>query len=406
MKKSLFIVITVVCCLTSNAAVPERKMLEMGKTWCYVYHHFEENETGYDESTWLAFYQLNDNTIIDGRQYMKLYKWDEHNQDKNYYGALREDEEGRVYMFDSNSKKDIMVLDFSLHYENGYFPDIARISETIKVSNTPFRRYRYEDVRPDGNTYDLGYVAVEGVGFQKYGLFFDPYAPEPDCICDFESLAYVEGNGFLFDASAFQAPKEIELTDGERQLITSNNDFAFNLFRKARGNESIVLSPLSITFALGMLNNGAAGQTQQEINQTLGFGEAGADAINAFCQKMLAEAGTLDNKTKALIANTIFVNEGFGYRLQEDFVKKAGDYYNAQPQNRDFADGETMSVINQWASDHTEGMIPSVLDESTIFQGSLEQSFRCRRDKGGEFRWRRSGTYDAQALYRFRIYRE
>ena len=235
---------------------------------------------------------------------MKLYRWDDHNYNKKYNCALREDEEGRVYMYDKNEEKDTMVLDFSLHYDKGYFPDVVRISDTIKVNNQLFLRYRYEDVSPDGSTYDLGYVAVEGVGFQRYGLFFDPYAPEPDCICDFESLEFVEGGGFWFVASAFQAPREIELTDGERQLIASNNDFAFDLFRKARGNESIVLSPLSITYALGMLNNGAAGQTQQEINQTLGFGEAGADAINAFCKKMLREANTLDNKTKSLIANT------------------------------------------------------------------------------------------------------
>ena len=114
-----------------------------------------------------------------------------------------------------------------------------------------------------------------------------------------------------------------------------------------------------------MLNNGAEGETLQEINQTLSFGEAGADAINAFCQKMLKESNTLDEKTKALIANTIFVNEGCGYRLQEGFIDKANTFYDAQPQNRDFNDGETMDVINQWASDHTEGMIPTVLDTLT-----------------------------------------
>ena len=211
---------------------------------------------------------------------------------------------------------------------------------------------------------------------------FDPYAEEPTCICDYEELAYVESNNFWFSASAFQAPREIELTDGERQLIANNNDFAFNLFRKARGNESIVLSPLSITYALGMLNNGANGQTLQEINQTLGFGEAGADAINAFCQKMLIEASTLDDKTKALIANTIFVNEGLGYRLQDDFVKKVNDYYNAQPQSRDFYDGETMDVINQWASDHTEGMILSVLDEESFKPSSVSYLLNALYFKG------------------------
>ena len=138
MKKSLFIIISVACCLTANAAVPERKMLEKGKTWYYTYHHFEENESGYDESTWFAAYQLNGDTIIDGRQYMKLNRWDEHNYNKKYYGALREDEEGRVYMYDKNEEKDTMVLDFSLHYDKGYFPDVVRISDTIKVNNQLF----------------------------------------------------------------------------------------------------------------------------------------------------------------------------------------------------------------------------------------------------------------------------
>lgn len=364
MKKSLFFIIAVVCCIAASAEAPQRKMLEQGKMWVYVYHHFEENETGYDESGWESYYQLDGDTIIDERQYMKMYRWDDRDSNKKYYGAFREDEEGRVYMYNDSEKKDVMVLDFSLHYDEGYFPNVVRISETIKEYDQLFHRYRYKDkVGTDEKLYDLGYVAVEGIGFQGKGLIFIPYAEEPDCICDYEELAYVIGSDFWFNASAFNAPKEIELTDGERQLIASNNDFAFNLFRKARGEESKVLSPLSITYALGMLNNGAAGQTQQEINQTLGFGEAGADAINAFCQKMLREAETLDEKTKSLIANTIFVNEGLGYSLQDDFIQKANDYYNAQPQNRDFNDGETVDVINQWASDHTEGMIPTVLNK-------------------------------------------
>ena len=355
-----------VCCMTATAAAPVRKMLEQGKTWCYTYHHFEDHTTGYNESLWLVNYTLNGDTVIDGRQYMKMYRFDERSFEKKYFGAFREDEEGRVYMYSNFEQGDRMVLDFSLHYDQGYFPDVTRISETIKVSGRLFCRYRYQNVSPDGDIYDLGYIAVEGVGFLGKGLMFDPYEPQPDCICDFESLGYVACRDFWFDAFGFQAPKVIELTEDEQQLIASNNDFAFNLFRRARGTENAVLSPLSITYALGMLNNSADGQTLQEINETLGFGNAGADAINAFCRKMLTEAGTLDDKTKSLIANTVFVNEGQGYRLQDGFVQKANDYYDAEPQNRDFADGETMAVINQWASDHTEGMIQNLLNEDSF----------------------------------------
>ena len=40
-------------------------------------------------------------------------------------------------------------------------------------------------------------------------------------------------------------PKQIKLTEEELQMVQSNNDFAFRLFRQARTNDSQILSPLS-----------------------------------------------------------------------------------------------------------------------------------------------------------------
>ena len=267
MRKSILLLCLSVICIAANAAVPERKMLEQEKVWVYAYHHFEARETPaadgsyYDRSEWLSYYKLEGDTVIDGRAYMKLYRWDDRDRKHKYYGAFREDEEGTVYKYDvEGNKQDGLVLDFSLHYDRGYFPDVVRIAETIKVGGVSFRRFRYQDISPDGSKYMLPYIAIEGIGFIERGLIFDPYAPEPDCICDYESLTYVSDNHFWFSASGFQAPKEIELADGEQQLITSNNDFAFNLFRQMRGETSNIISPLSITFALGLLNNAAAGR--------------------------------------------------------------------------------------------------------------------------------------------------
>ena len=383
MKRYLLLLTLSVCVAAAQAAAPKRPMLVQGKTWEYVYHHFEEKEspvTGpdhYEEDMWLSWYTLEGDTIIDGRQYMKMYRRDQHNYEKVYYGAFREDEEGRVYQYDFyHDKKDTKLFDLNMDFDNLHRAETV-IAETIKANGKLFNRYRYLNVL---YTVD-SYLGVEGVGYQKYGIMHSPL-DEVACICDYESLSYVSCKDFYFSASDFDAPKEIELAEGEQELIESNNDFAFNLFRKARGDKSKILSPLSITFALGMLNNGADGQTLQEINQTLGFGEAGADAINAFCQKMLREANTLDDRTKALIANTIFVNEGLGYRLQEGFMDKVNTYYDAQPQNRNFADGETMDVINQWASDHTMGMIPEVLREDSFNPNAVSYLLNALYFKG------------------------
>lgn len=190
--------------------------------------------------------------------------------------------------------------------------------------------------------------------------------------------------------------KQIHLSQTELQMVSSNNNFAFNLFRTAQEDKSQILSPLSITYALSMLNNGATGETQQEMNQTLGFFETDIDSINVFCKKMLDGSPALDKGTQVLIGNTIYTNKG--YTLKTDFVKKAKEYYDATPESRDFHDGETLNVINQWASDHTNKMIDQVLDDQTFnpnavsyllnaiyFKGAWAEKFNKDLTKEGLF---------------------
>ena len=171
-------------------------------------------------------------------------------------------------------------------------------------------------------------------------------------------------------------PKPAEpfvLTPAEQEMVNHSNEFAFNLFRQivdsrsadeSKKNESIIISPISITYALGMLNNGAAGNTQAQINKVLGFDETGAAGINDFCKKMLDSIPHFDSLTKVMIANNIYVNKN--YVLKQDFTQTANTYYSAYPETRDFNDGQTLDVINKWASDHTEKMIEKILDEDSF----------------------------------------
>ncbi len=173
------------------------------------------------------------------------------------------------------------------------------------------------------------------------------------------------------------------LSTAEKQLVNKSNDFAFNLFREVTAKDadkSEIVSPISITYALGMLNNGAGGETLAQINKVLGFGDTGADGINQFCRKMLTEAPALDKLTKVMIANTIYMNKG--YVLKPDFVAKAKAYYDAEPETRDFADGKTLDVINQWASDHTEHMIEKVLTEDEFDPASVSYLLNAIYFKG------------------------
>ena len=355
MKKIILLMSLLLMTISAAAYENRRPMLVQGKTWWYICHHVDYAENS--ESAWEVSYRLQGDTVIEGRQYMKMYREDRFG--RKYHGALREDEDGRVWQYDyEGDKKDFMLCDYTcLHYP-GSWPEVGDVVDVVKVFGKLLHRHSWN-----------GMLGVEGVGMEGKGLvhyLFEPVLdPNPNGSYEEEKFAFVQGDGVYFTAADFSAPKYIELTQDEKQLVKQNNDFAFRLFSTARSIEpsSMILSPLSITYALGMLNNGAAGQTQQEISKVLGFGDV--DAQNEFCQKMKLElAGTAwYDPTRLNIANTIFVNKGMGWQVKDDFAQKASQYYMANPQNRDFRDGETRDVINQWASDHTEGMIKEVLSE-------------------------------------------
>ena len=69
MKKVIALTVVALMAINVNAA-PERKMLEEGKRWMYVYHHFKDSESqhggDYKETTWLSYYYLKGDTVIDG----------------------------------------------------------------------------------------------------------------------------------------------------------------------------------------------------------------------------------------------------------------------------------------------------------------------------------------------------
>ena len=366
---------------------PQRKMLEQNKMWAYVYHHFEDDESaseGYRETQWMVYYILKGDTVINGNQYMKMYRYDENTKIERYYAAFREDENGRVYKFSDNIE--LKWIDFKLEFDDNelfYYPDTVVVENIKAEDNNLFRRYRYLCHRPDGSTYNYGLSLVEGVGYEERGLINYYVQYEFDCICDYEYFEYVSGPDYRFTLDDFDRPKEIELSNEEQQWVKGNNDFAFNLFRKARGENNSILSPLSITYALGMLNNGAAGQTQQEINNVLGFGEAGADAINNYCRKLLTETNDIDKwGAKTEMANTIFVNSGLDYELQQGFIDKANQYYDATPTALNFYDDGALDIINQWSNDKTHGMIPEILNNNTFNPNSVSYLLNALYFKG------------------------
>ena len=160
-------------------------------------------------------------------------------------------------------------------------------------------------------------------------------------------------------------PKPIELTEAQKVFVNDNNAFTLNFLKTVneaeRSGKSFIYSPLSITYVLGMVNDAATGQTEHELEQTLGFHEGGIQAVNEYCKNLIDNLPQVDEKVTLNIANAIFLNKQ--YQLKEQFQKDMKEYYGAKAEALDFSSPKTLSHINDWCKDKTNGMIPSILDK-------------------------------------------
>lgn len=158
--------------------------------------------------------------------------------------------------------------------------------------------------------------------------------------------------------------KEIQLSTKSTEFAKQGNAFAFDFIDRVSKAEKkdFIISPLSLQFLLGMILDGAQGQTADEICKALGYGAGEADAVNEFCQSMMKQLPSLDKRTKIRIANSIFVNQK--YPILDSYKNTVGKYYQAEVANLNFSDpAGTLKAINGWCSEKTKGLIPKVLND-------------------------------------------
>ncbi|MDD4452381.1 MAG: serpin family protein [Proteiniphilum sp.] len=173
------------------------------------------------------------------------------------------------------------------------------------------------------------------------------------------------------DTTKLPNPIVIELRSAEKEMVQSDQQFAFDFFAHVFEEEALdddkdfMVSPLSLGMALSMTRNGAAGETEKAMQQTLQMGNYTGEEINSYYKKLKEALLKTDPTTKLSIANAIFTNKRVV--VHADFLKSNQSYYDATVQSVDFSDSATAGLINNWASDQTNGLIKKVIDRTDAF---------------------------------------
>lgn len=159
--------------------------------------------------------------------------------------------------------------------------------------------------------------------------------------------------------------KNLVLTPLDQLKVVADNSFTLKLFKNLdsanTGRVNLFVSPLSVSFALGMTSNGAAGQTLTAFQNTLNFAGLTQAQVNDYYNNLITNLPELDPNTKLNIANSIWYKQDFSVLPQ--FLQTNSTYFHAKIQALDFSNSASVNTINNWVNQSTDGKIPVVINQ-------------------------------------------
>ncbi|MBI5265902.1 MAG: serpin family protein [candidate division Zixibacteria bacterium] len=206
-----------------------------------------------------------------------------------------------------------------------------------------------------------------------------------------------------------------QLNPTEKDMVESVNRFSFKLIQavnsEADPNKNVFVSPLSVSYALGMLRNGAGGATKTEIDSVLELSGFPANGANLAYQSLTTILTGADAAVTFSVANSFWSQRGF--EVQSGFVEVCRKYFDARIEEVDFADPQTATDINNWVRDNTGGLIEKMVEppipadviamllNALYFKGGWTYPFDSADTKPGLFRTSAGSNVTCDFMFKF-----
>ncbi len=134
--------------------------------------------------------------------------------------------------------------------------------------------------------------------------------------------------------------------------------FALSLLRSEQaGKAGMLISPVSVLNALGMVANGASGDTLKQLETAAGMS---VNQLNDFLYTYRMSLPAVYKSCAASLANSAWIREDF--RVEDDFLRSCVNYYGAEIYRSAF-DGSLVTDLNRWVDKETNGVIDQLLEQ-------------------------------------------
>jgi serpin B len=201
-----------------------------------------------------------------------------------------------------------------------------------------------------------------------------------------------------------------DLTVREQAVAAETQRFGLNLLAQLGGADparNVLISPLSVSLALGMTLNGAAGSTRAELQDVLGLRGLDAAGVNAAYRGLLSQLRGRDRRVTFTIANSVWYHDSF--EVEPDFLAEAEQSFGAAVRPLDFARPDAPATINRWVNEATGGRIPEIVEtirdtdrlflvNAVYFKAPWSSPFEKQATRAGPFTLSDDRTVQAQLM--------
>ncbi len=131
-------------------------------------------------------------------------------------------------------------------------------------------------------------------------------------------------------------------------------DFSLQFLKMENKKQNMIYSPLSIKYALKMLNEGASGTTKSQIE----------DVIKNLS---LTKYNSIDKILS--LANGVYIKDTYTNYVKKDYKKILNDEYNAEVNYDSFNNANN---INKWIENKTLGIIKNMIEDKIVQDPNTE----------------------------------
>ena len=182
-------------------------------------------------------------------------------------------------------------------------------------------------------------------------------------------------------------------------VAAASRAFGHDLLKSAEREDNLVLSPLSLTLALGMLGEGASNDAVAELRAALGAGgdeaSAAMAAILTALQPYDADPGDFDPEAKPPdkpllhVANQIVLDDEID--VVDDYLTRLKRYHDGGIAEADLGSDDGKKLLDAWVKHHSGGLIEesaikpdprlrAALQNATLFAARWRVPFDEARD--------------------------